>query len=131
MADLTLADLDRLDALYEATPAGYAEILAAWPSVSAQLRRALAVPTCPCGDVDCKGDADDVEPPGLVFGEAHEGFRHAVASDGVLYAVHRRLDKTWSWDQRFGEFEIHATEADAIAAAQAHNAERLARQGTP
>lgn len=176
MADITVADLDRLDALHAGVLPGdrvavasgaiwrthdngvlhnctvmngdpdenalHAALHNAWPSVSAQLRRALAVPTCPCGDVDCKGDVDDAEPPGLVFGprEKYGGRRTATASDGATYTTTpeysgrggplereegvalRCPDEAWSTSYR--------TEEAAIAAANAHNAARLARKGS-
>jgi len=145
VADLTIEGLDELDALrkaYEAALAAgnaYEEWKAwqralmkavggpTWPSVSAMLRRALV--TAPAAV------------PDLVFGEREKygGRRVATAADGAIYMA------TPEYSGRGGPLEreegvslrcpnetwgtSYPTEAEAIAAANAHNAARLAKKG--
>jgi len=98
----------------------------AWPSVSAMLRRALSTPAAV---------------PDLVFGEREKygGRRVATAADGAIYMA------TPEYSGRGGPLEreegvslrcpnetwgtSYPTEAEAIAAANAHNAARLAKKG--
>lgn len=77
MSDITLADLDRIDALREQANVGDHDamlmfsqgVFFKWPAVSAQLRRALATPRVIVGTPPPMQFEDD-PPPGLVFGEA-------------------------------------------------------------
>ena len=78
--------------------------------------------------------------PGLVFGAPDaEGARTATATDGRMYVVFPSFTRqtVWFWRLRmspqFRDEGECATESEAIAAANAHNAARLdaARQGSP
>lgn len=186
MADLTLADLDRIDALHAkatqdrwetdgsydlyvfAVPKGAGAMIAdrnveydedapphsivrargtgagrsdaeqaanmrsvaalhnAWPSVSAQLRRALTPVTMPAPPMQFEDDdAPPVESPGLVFGEPNElGVRTAYTPDGHVYFA-----GSIGWRHDNDGFRTDS-ELESIAAASAHNAARLARQRT-
>lgn len=64
--------------------------------------------------------------PGLVFGPFDEdGIRHAVAADGEHYEYQSHQHVLWLWRRGY-DTETYATESEAIAAANAHNAARLA-----
>jgi hypothetical protein len=149
MRDLTIEDLDALDALHaRATPGDRTAIIRgrgaslktasgiwadcrredveataalhnAWPSVSAMLRRALA-PTAAV--------------PGLVFGEPDaDGFREARPSPAIAYTIAASDDYPgkWLWNGPGTAFLYVDTESEAIAAANAHNAARLAGHDAP
>lgn len=74
--------------------------------------------------------------PGLVFGPVTDGLfgpiRYAIAGDGALYELDSEPGEpgvTWRMSDDYAEFGVEDTPKQAIAAATAHNAARLAKKG--
>lgn len=64
--------------------------------------------------------------PGLAFGEpTNAGVRFAATVAPATYSL-RKVGRWWVWTCPEGEYAHHDTESEAIAAANAHNAARLA-----